>query len=83
MKSYDLKINGIDIITVNKDLMSHKKNYYAMIKYPEYAIVTVDDDIIYCKNMLESLYNSYIEHPNVVSGRRGYLMKYKENGVVN
>lgn len=80
MKSYDLKINGIEVITINKDLRPHNKYYYTMIKYPEYAIVTVDDDIIYCKNMLESLYNSYIEHPNIVSGRRGHLMKYKENG---
>ena len=62
-----------------QSIMSNKI-VLAMIKYPEYAIVTVDDDIIYCKNMLESLYNSYIEHPNIVSGRRGHLMKYKENG---
>ena len=80
MKSYNLNINKIDIITVNKDLRPHKKYYYTMLKYPEYAIVTVDDDIIYCKNMLKSLYNSYVEHPNIVSGRRGHLMKYKENG---
>jgi len=83
MKNYKLKINGIDIITVNKDLKPHKKYYYTMLKYPEYAIVTVDDDIIYSKNMLKSLYNSYIDHPNVVSGRRGHLMKYKKNGELN
>ena len=80
MNSYDLKIEGLDIININKDLRSHNKYYYAMLKYPEYAIVTVDDDIIYCKNMLESLYNSYIDHPNIVSGRRGHLMRYKKNG---
>ena len=80
MKSYNLKIKGIDIITINKDLRPHNKYYYAMLKYPEYAIVTIDDDIIYCKKMLESLYNSYIDHPNIVSGRRGHLMRYKKNG---
>ena len=80
MKSYNLKIDDIEIIKVNKDFRPHNKYYYAMIKYPEYAIVTVDDDIIYCKNMLESLYNSYIDHPNIVSGRRGHLMRYNENG---
>ena len=80
MKSYSLKISGIDIIIINKDLRPHNKYYYTMLKYPEYAIVTVDDDIIYCKNMLESLYKSYINHPNIVSGRRGHLMKYKKNG---
>jgi hypothetical protein len=80
MKSYNLKIEGLDIIIINKDLRPHNKYYYAMLKYPEYAIVTVDDDIIYSKNMLESLYNSYIDHPNIVSGRRGHLMRYKKNG---
>jgi len=80
MKSFGYQLNKIDIITVNEDLKPHKKYYYTMIKYPEYAIVTVDDDIIYSKNMLKSLYNSYIEHPNLVSGRRGHLMKYKKNG---
>jgi hypothetical protein len=80
MKSYNLKIEGLDIITINKDLRPHNKYYYTMLKYPEYAIVTVDDDIIYSKNMLESLYNSYIDHPNIVSGRRGHLMRYKKNG---
>ena len=83
MKNYKLKINGIDIITVNKDLKPHKKYYYTMLKYREYAIVTVDDDIMYCKNMLKSLYNSYIDHPNIVSGRRGHLMRYKTNGELN
>ena len=79
-KRYNFQINGIDIITVNKDLRPHKKYYYTMLKYREYAIITVDDDIIYSKNTLKSLYESYIEHPNIVSGRRGHLMTYKKNG---
>jgi len=83
MKNYGLILKGIDIIIVNKDLKPHKKYYYTMLKYKDYAIVTVDDDIIYCKNMLKSLYNSYIEHPNIVSGRRGHLMRYKKNGELN
>ena len=76
-------MNGIDIIYVNKDLKPHKKYYYTQIKYLEYAIVKVDDDIIYCKNMLKSLYNSYISHSNIVSGRRGLLMRYKTNDELN
>ena len=80
MKSYNYSINGLDIIIVNKDLRPHNKYYYTMLKYPDYAIVTVDDDIIYCKNMFKSLYNNYVDYPNIISGRRGHLMKYKENG---
>ena len=43
------------------------------MKYRDYAIITVDDDIIYTEDMFISLFNSYIEHPNIVSGRRGHL----------
>ena len=45
MKNYKLKMNEIDIITVNKDLKPHKKYYYTMIKQPEYAIAAVDYNI--------------------------------------
>ena len=74
------EINGVDIIVVNKDLKPHKKYYYTMMKYRDYAIITIDDDIFYCKNMIKSLYYYYIDHPNLVAGRRGRLMKYKNNG---
>ena len=68
------------IITINKDLRSYNKYYYAMLKYPECVIIAVDDNIIYSKNLLETLYNSYIDLPNIISGRRGHLMRYKKNG---
>ena len=79
-KLYKYKIKGIDIIEVNEDLKPHKKYYYTMSKFRDHAILTVDDDTIYCQNMVNSLYNSYIEHPNIVSGRGGHFMKYKNNG---
>lgn len=70
---------GIQIIFVKEDIKPHKKYYYVMQKYRNYAIITVDDDVVYCKNFLKSLFNSYLEYPNVVSGRRGHYMKYKKN----
>ena len=51
-----------------------------MSKYRDYAILTLDDDTIYCNNMIKSLFNSYLDHPNIVSGRAGHFMKYKDNG---
>ena len=73
-------IKGVDIMTVKKDLKPHKKYYYTMSKYKDHAIITLDDDTIYCNNMLNSLFNSYLDHPNIVSGRAGHYMKYKDNG---
>jgi hypothetical protein len=83
IKLYKYDNKGIDIISVNKDLKPHKKYYYTMSKYRDYAILTIDDDTIYCHNMLNSLYQSYLEHPNIVSGRGGHFMKYKNNGELN
>ena len=79
-KLFKNKINGIDIMTVKKNLKPHKKYYYTMSKYRDYAILTLDDDTIYCNNTIKSLFNSYLDHPNIVSGRAGHFMKYKDNG---
>ena len=48
--------------------------------FRNYAIVTLDDDIGYSNDTFESLFNAYIENPNLISGRRTHLMTYKNNG---
>lgn len=64
-----------------KNLMPHKKYYYAMQEYPDSVIVTADDDIIYPIGWLESLYNSYKQYPNAISARRVHLMKKDNNDI--
>ena len=71
---------NIDIITVKKNLKGHKKYFYVMQKYRDYAIITIDDDIYYAPDTFESLYNSYLKYPNIVSGRRSHYMTYNKNG---
>lgn len=71
---------NIDIITVKENLKGHKKYFYAMQKYRDYAIITIDDDIYYAPDTFESLYNSYLKYPNLVSGRRSHYMTYNKNG---
>ena len=60
--------------------MGHKKYFYIMKKFRDYAIITLDDDIYYTKSAFESLYNSYLKYPNLISGRRSHYMTYKEDG---
>ncbi len=60
-----------------ENLMPHKKYFYAMQEYPDAVIVTADDDIIYPRNWLESLYRSYKMYPNSVSARRVHYIKIK------
>ena len=76
---YKLNLSGIEIIKVNKDIKSHKKYYYSMINYRDYAIITLDDDIFYPSDTILTIYESYIKHPNIISGRRTHLMRYKKN----
>ena len=76
---YKLNLTGIEIIKVNKYIKSHKKYFYSMINYRDYAIITLDDDIFYPSDTILSIYESYIKHPNIISGRRSHLMRYKKN----
>lgn len=62
------------------NLMPHKKYYYAMQEYPHSIIVTADDDIIYPRNWLKTLYESYKLYPNAVSARRVHQIKFDEQG---
>lgn len=52
------------------DLKSHKKYYYTMLENPNCIIVTIDDDVIYDEDLLETLLSSYTEWPGAVSAMR-------------
>ncbi len=39
----------------------------------------MDDDIFYPSNTIASIYENYIKHPNIISGRRSHLIKHKKN----
>jgi len=80
IKYYNLNISELKITSVNKNLRGHLKYFYSMISNRNYAIILLDDDIGYSKDTFESLYNVYIENPNIISGRRVHLMTFKKNG---
>ena len=69
----------IELIVTDIDLKSHKKYFYVMNKYRDYAILTIDDDIIYTNDLIESLYNSYIEKPNCIHARCVHKILIKNN----
>ena len=77
---YHLNLSDFEIILTDEDLRPHKKYFYCMQRFREYAIITLDDDFGYEKRTLESFHDAYIENPNVVSGRRSHRMTYKKNG---
>src|SRR5690606_29967954 len=54
----ELKQFGLEI-EFCRDLGAHTKYFYAFQKYPNNLIVTVDDDIIYPRNLLKVLLNTH------------------------
>lgn len=62
----ELKKKGLTIKWCD-DIKSHKKYYYTMKKYPNDIIITVDDDMIYEKTLIEDLYKGYKKFPKAIS----------------
>lgn len=81
VKNY-FKIKKVELLVADQNLKPHLKYFYVMQKYRDYAVVTVDDDIIYSKDMLESLYNSFKKNPDAISARRVHKIKKDSNGKI-
>lgn len=75
-------VSGFEIRWVKENLKSHKKYYYALQEFSDDIVITVDDDVIYSPTMIESLLNSYKNHPRAVSARRTRIIS-KENGGIS
>jgi len=72
-----LEINWCD------DIRPHKKYFYTMQKYPDDIVITVDDDVVYQPDLVETLVKSFIRHPYAVSALRAHRITFDENGKVN
>ena len=69
-----LKPLGLDI-EFCEDLKAHKKYFFAFQKYPNNLIVTVDDDVIYPKNLLAVLMETHLTYPHSIVANRVRLME--------
>ena len=63
-------------IRFREDLGPHTKYYHAFREYKNDLIITVDDDIIYHKKMVEELYSTYLRHKGCVIARRVNRMRF-------
>ena len=70
----NLQSKGLEIYFVEDDLKAHKKYFYAMQKYPNDIIVTIDDDLHYSRYLIERLMTSYRKYPYAISASRVHLM---------
>lgn len=73
---------NFEIRTGYEDLKPHKKYFFAMQEFPQKIIVTVDDDIMYHRDFLKDLYESYKKNPDCIHARRVTKLT-AENGRLN
>ncbi len=66
---------GLEIKIVDLDLRPHKKYYYAMREYHNDIIITVDDDVIYDKQLVEQLMLTHRRYPDAIVTARARLIK--------
>lgn len=65
-----------------KDLRSYKKLIPALHRYPDAAIITVDDDVLYEPDLLEHLIVPYLENPHYIFCHRFHKISFDEKGQV-
>lgn len=72
----------VELIIADKDLGPHLKYFYAMQKYRNLPIITIDDDVLYPVKMVEELYDYHVKNPNTIIARRSFLIT-TTNGRLN
>lgn len=72
--------SGIEVSWVTGGIKAHNKYYWAMQKYPEAIIITVDDDLIYRRTVIKELVNSYRKFPYAVSALRTHKILLDDQG---
>ena len=78
----DLMDNGLTVEWC-RDIRSYTKIIPTLRKYPDYYIVTADDDIFYPSDWLEQLWDMHEKYPKCVIASRARKVIIKNNEVTN
>ena len=70
----------VELLVSDVDIAPHKKYYYVMQKYPTHPVITIDDDVVYDSDLVQSLLSAYLSNEKVVSARRVHEIKYEQDG---
>lgn len=72
---------GLEIMYC-EDIKSYKKLIPSLLKFPNDAIVTIDDDLIYAFDLLENLVNPYLKAPQYIYSHRSHKILLNEDGTI-
>lgn len=65
---------GLDIRYGCENLKGHKKYFWALREFSDSCVITVDDDVMYPADTVESLMVAHTNYPKAVVGRRVHRM---------
>lgn len=60
----------------------HKKYYYAIKEHPDDIVVTVDDDVMYPAELIESLYKTHRRFPDCVVATRAHRILFNNHKTI-
>ncbi|MFI3318933.1 MAG: hypothetical protein SNH88_07080 [Rikenellaceae bacterium] len=75
-----LQSRGLEIKLIDGDIRSYKKFFYSMQRYADDIIITVDDDIIYPRDILSALIATHRDNPNSIIATRVRGIKNSDRG---
>ena len=64
LRKYGLSIKWCD------DIKSYKKLIPTLVHFSESVVITVDDDLLFPKNLIKNLYNEYLQRPYLIHCHR-------------
>lgn len=73
---------GLDIRVYEPDIRSYKKLIPSLKEFPNAAIITVDDDVMYDFDIVERLIKAYIADPKSVHACRIHQMTFNDQGEI-
>ncbi len=65
-----------------EDIKSYKKLIPTLLLYPTATIITVDDDVIYTRDIIERFVYTHLLDPDTILFGRGHRMTFFDDGVV-
>ncbi len=71
---------GLEICFVDEDLGPYKKYVYALQRFPDSLLVTVDDDILYPPDTVEQLYYAWLDQPGAIHCHRAHTLHMARKG---
>lgn len=74
---------GVEFRFCDKNLRSYNKFYYTCQRYPNDYVITIDDDIVYPKTLIENLMNLHERYPEAICCNAGMLLTLNENGDID